>query len=144
MLVLHGPNLNRLGTREPEVYGNATLAEIDRELGRVGAELGAAIDSRQTNHEGELVDWIQGARGAFDAILINPGAYTHTSIALRDAVVAAGVPSVEVHLSNPASREAFRHASHLEGVVRGRVAGFGAESYVLALRGIVAVLKERR
>jgi 3-dehydroquinate dehydratase-2 len=142
--VLHGPNLNLLGAREPEIYGHDTLEAIDRELAKLGRDLGAAVESRQTNREGELVEWIQSAPSGFDGVLVNPGAYTHTSIAVRDAVAAAGLPAVEVHLSNPWAREGFRHTTYLEGVVAGRVAGFGKESYLLALRGLLGILEKSR
>jgi len=112
-------------------------------LAGLAAQLGVDVASRQTNHEGQLIEWVHDVPGKFDAVLINPGAYTHTSIALRDAIAAAGVPAVEVHLSNPSAREGFRHVSHLEGVSRASVAGFGKESYLLALRGIVTLLAER-
>lgn len=120
------------------------MAEIDRSLERLASELGVAIASRQTNREGELVDWVQGAAGEYDGLLVNPGAYTHTSLALRDALAAAGLPAVEVHLTNPSARGGVRSISHIEDVVRGRVSGFGAESYLLALRGLVSLVKEGR
>lgn len=142
--MLHGPNLNLLGLREPEIYGRETLDAINADLSLLAAELGAAATARQSNREGELVDWIGAARGAFDGLLINPGAYTHTSLALRDAILASGVPAVEVHLSNPWAREGFRYVSYLEGVVRGRVAGFGKAGYLLALRGLVGLLQASR
>jgi 3-dehydroquinate dehydratase-2 len=136
--------LNLLGGREPEIYGRATLAEIDAALAALGKELGAEVTSRQTNREGQLVEWIHEAAGRFAGIVLNPGAYTHTSVAVRDALAAVPLPAVEVHLSNPWGREGFRQVSHLEGVVRGRVAGFGKESYLLALRGLVALVKDGR
>jgi 3-dehydroquinate dehydratase-2 len=139
--VLHGPNLNLLGEREPAVYGAATLAEIDAHLSEVGAELGAAVHSFQSNHEGALVDHLQAERRTVDGWLLNPGGYTHTSVALRDAVLAIGRPAVEVHLSNPDAREPFRRTSLLADVVVGRVCGFGAASYELALRGLVQHLR---
>ncbi|HHZ20888.1 MAG TPA: type II 3-dehydroquinate dehydratase [Firmicutes bacterium] len=141
ILVLHGPNLNLLGRREPEIYGRTTLAEIEEELRRLGRELGVEIESRQSNHEGDLVDWVQEAEGEFAGILLNPAAYTHTSVALRDAIAGVGVPVVEVHLSNPAAREEFRHVSYVAPVVIGTVAGFGKESYLLGLRALVGYLK---
>ena len=137
ILVLNGPNLNLLGTREPEIYGATTLDDIRRELERLGAELGAAIDFFQSNHEGALVDRIQQAIGEADGILINPAAYTHTSVALRDALVATGLPFVEVHLSNVHAREPFRHRSLLVDRAAGQVVGFGPASYFLGLRGLV-------
>jgi len=141
ILVLHGPNLNLLGRREPEIYGRTTLAEIEEELRRLGRELGVEIESRQSNHDGDLVDWVQEAEGEFAGILLNPAAYTHTSVALRDAIAGVGVPVVEVHLSNPAAREEFRHVSYVAPVVIGTVAGFGKESYLLGLRALVGYLK---
>jgi 3-dehydroquinate dehydratase-2 len=142
ILVLHGPNLNLLGTREPEVYGRATLADIDRGLVELGAELGVTVESFQSNHEGALIDRIHAAaREGTAGILINPGAYTHTSIALRDAISAVALPTVEVHLSNIHARESFRRRSHIAPVVIAQVAGFGAAGYGLALRGLVAHLQ---
>ena len=135
ILVLHGPNLNLLGSREPEIYGHETLADIDARLGSLAAELGAGIEARQSNHEGELVTWVQqaGAEG-FGAVIINAGAYTHTSIALRDALTACGLPVIEVHLSNIYKREEFRRTSLISDVAVGQIAGFGPQSYLLALR----------
>ncbi|HVA81178.1 MAG TPA: type II 3-dehydroquinate dehydratase [Candidatus Binataceae bacterium] len=133
-LVIHGPNLNLLGTREPEIYGTVTLKDIDRELKRLGAELGIAVTTYQSNGEGAIVDRIQQARGRADVILINPGAYTHTSVAIRDALVAVDLPVVEVHLSNVYRRERFRHRSMIADIAAGRIMGFGAASYYLALR----------
>ena len=133
ILFLNGPNLNLLGQREPAVYGRTTLAEIEARVRQRAAETGAEIDFRQTNVEGELINWIQGAKGAFGAIVLNAAAYTHTSVALRDAIVAAGVPTIEIHLSNTHAREAFRHHSFIAPVCRGQIAGFGVMSYVLAV-----------
>lgn len=133
VLVIHGPNLNLLGTREPGVYGTATLAEIDRRLRESAAELGVEIETLQSNHEGEIVDAIQRAPGRCAAIVINPGAYTHYSIAIRDALAAVGLPAVEVHLSNVAAREDFRRRSVIAPVCRGTIAGFGVQSYLLGL-----------
>lgn len=142
ILVLHGPNLNLLGTREPDVYGRATLADIDRQLVELAGELGATVESFQSNHEGALIDRIHAAaRAGAAGLLINPGAYTHTSIALRDAIAAVAIPTVEVHLSNIHARESFRRRSHIAPVAVAQVAGFGAASYALALRGLVARLK---
>jgi len=142
ILVLHGPNLNLLGTREPEIYGHATLDDIDRELAGLAAELGVTVETFQSNHEGALIDRIHAAAHSGAAgLLINPGAYTHTSVALRDAIAAVAIPTVEVHLSNIHAREAFRRRSHIAPVVVAQVAGFGAASYALALRGLVARLK---
>lgn len=136
--VVHGPNLNLLGTREPEIYGSDTLAEIDGRLRELGADLGADVTCFQSNHEGALVDYIQGLRGRCDGIIINAAAYTHTSVALRDVLVAVGIPFVEVHLSNVHAREAFRHRSYLSDVARGVICGFGAQSYDLGLRALLA------
>lgn len=132
--VLNGPNLNMLGTREPEIYGSTTLDDIAAMLEDRALELGVEIDMRQSNHEGHLVDWIQEAhaRGA-KAVLINPGAYTHTSIALHDAIKGVSVPVIEVHLSNPHARESFRHISYVGRAAKGSIMGFGAQSYMLAL-----------
>jgi len=133
ILFLNGPNLNLLGQREPEVYGRATLADIEAKVRERAARLGAEIDFRQSNLEGELVAWIQEAKGKFEAIVLNAAAYTHTSIALRDAISAVGVPTIEIHLSNVHAREEFRHKSLIAPVCRGQIAGFGVHSYVLAL-----------
>ena len=141
VLCLSGPNLQLLGTREPEVYGRATLAEIHARLAARARELGAELDARQSNHEGTLVDWIGDARtSGFAGLLLNPGAYTHTSIAIHDALKAVALPCVEVHLSNPDAREAFRHRSRVARACLGRVAGFGADSYLLALEGLLRFL----
>jgi 3-dehydroquinate dehydratase II len=143
ILCISGPNLQLLGTREPEIYGRTTLAQIHDELSRVASTRGATIDCRQSNHEGELVDWIGEARDAFDAILINAGAYTHTSLAIRDAITAVGLPCVEVHLSNPEAREAFRRRSRIAPVCVAKVAGFGAASYRIALSAVLDWLDAR-
>jgi 3-dehydroquinate dehydratase-2 len=141
VLCLSGPNLQLLGTREPEVYGRATLAEIHARLEARGLALGARVVARQSNHEGVLVDWIGAARAeGFAGLLLNPAAYTHTSIALYDALRAVALPCVEVHLSNPDAREAFRRRSRVAPACVGRVAGFGADSYELALEGLVRIL----
>ncbi len=131
--VLNGPNLNLLGTREPEVYGHATLADIEARLAQLAAGGGRALVMRQTNAEGKLVDWVQEAGSEAAALVLNAGAYTHTSIALLDALRAIAIPVVEVHLSNPAAREAFRQTNHVAPVVTGSISGFGAMGYELAL-----------
>lgn len=140
VLVLHGPNLNLLGTREPEIYGRATLAEIDAMIAAAAARLGATVEAFQSNVEGELVNRIQAARGTADGLLINAAAYTHTSVAIRDAIAAVALPAVEVHLSNTHAREAFRRESHLAAVVSGRVEGFGPGSYLLGLSGLIDLI----
>ena len=141
--VLHGPNLNLLGSREPEVYGRGTLDDIVASLTGLGAELGVEVRSFQSNHEGELVDRIQQWAAEVDGYLVNAAAYTHTSVALRDALAGVARPYVEVHLSNVFARERFRHRSHLAAGAVGVVCGFGAESYRLGLRGLVEHLKNR-
>jgi 3-dehydroquinate dehydratase-2 len=133
ILFLNGPNLNLLGQREPAVYGRTTLAEIEARVRKRAGEVGAEIDFRQTNLEGELINWIQAAKGAFEVIVLNAAAYTHTSVALRDAIAAVGVPTIEIHLSNTHAREEFRHKSLIAPVCRGQIAGFGVMSYVLAV-----------
>lgn len=143
ILCLSGPNLQLLGTREPEIYGATTLAEIHVELRAIAERRGATIDCRQSNHEGALLDWIGEARGAYDAMLLNAGAYTHTSFALRDAIKAVEVPCVEVHLSNPEAREAFRRRSRIAPVCIAKVAGFGAASYRVALSAVLDWLDAR-
>ena len=137
LLVLHGPNLNLLGTREPEIYGHATLAAIDADLAERAAAAGHALDSFQSNAEHALVDRIQAARGQVDFILINPAAFTHTSVAIRDALAAVAIPFIEVHLSNPHAREPFRHTSYFTDLAVGIVAGFGAPGYGLALSAAI-------
>lgn len=144
ILVLHGPNLQLLGTREPEVYGTCTLAEIDSLLAERAETLGAEVTCLQRNGEGELVTLIGEAPGEYDGVLINPAAYTHTSVALRDALSAAALPCVEVHLSNPSGREEFRHRSLTAPVCVGVVQGFGADSYLLGLDGLVNVLQTNK
>jgi 3-dehydroquinate dehydratase II len=136
LLVLNGPNLNLLGTREPTVYGSATLADIECLCRSTAEDLGVTMAFMQSNHEGVLIEAIHSARGVHQGIVLNAGAYTHTSVALRDAISAAEVPTVEVHLSNVHARESFRHRSLIAPVVVGQIAGFGPESYVLALRAL--------
>ena len=139
--VLHGPNLNLLGRREPEVYGTATLADIDANLGRLAAELGIEVETFQSNVEGDLIDYVHGAAAAVGGFVVNAGGYTHTSVALLDALSGVGRPYVEVHLSNLSAREPFRRTSLLAPRAIGIVMGFGAESYPLALRGLVQALR---
>ena len=141
VLVLHGPNLNLLGLREPSIYGAITLAQIDTKLIELGKSLNVIVQSLQSNHEGVLVDTIHGARDRQQGIVINAGAYTHTSIAIRDAIAAVQLPTVEVHLSNIYKREEFRHHSHLAPIVVGQISGFGANSYYLGLQALVAHLE---
>jgi 3-dehydroquinate dehydratase-2 len=143
ILVLHGPNLNLLGTREPMVYGATTLDEINATLMTLGKELGVSVEARQSNVEGELVTWIQQAPSQFQGLLFNPAAYTHTSIALRDAIIGVGLPMVEVHLSNIHRRESFRHRSYLASVALGQISGFGPQSYALGLRALVHALEDK-
>jgi 3-dehydroquinate dehydratase-2 len=143
ILVLHGPNLDALGVREPDVYGHVTLAEIDQQLRDLAPQLGCELECRQSNHEGVLIDAVYASQPRTSGILINPGALSHTSLALRDALAAVGRPAVEVHLTNPASREAFRHVSLVSGAVLGVVQGFGPRSYALGLRALAAHLNDR-
>jgi len=140
LLVLHGPNLNLLKTREPSVYGHLSLADIDNAIVRRARELGVEVQTKQTNLEGELVTWIQNARGRFDGIVINPAGYTHTSIAIRDAIAAVALPTIEVHLSNIHQREEFRHHSYIAAVALGQISGLGPTGYLLALDGLTAHL----
>ena len=139
ILFLNGPNLNLLGQREPEVYGRTTLGEIEAKVREKAQKLGVDVEFRQSNLEGELVDWIQQAKKQFDVIVLNAAAYTHTSIALRDAIVAAKVPTIEIHLSNIHAREEFRHKSLIAPVCRGQILGFGVDSYLLALEASINV-----
>ncbi len=143
ILVLHGPNLNLLGTREKSIYGTQTLNEVNMAIGQLARREGVHIEARQSNHEGELVTWIQETQGHFQALVINPAAYTHTSIAIRDAIVAVGLPTVEVHLSNIHRREAFRKRSLIAPVALGQISGFGATSYLLAVQAVIEFLRLR-
>ncbi|MCH2078412.1 MAG: type II 3-dehydroquinate dehydratase [Rhodobacteraceae bacterium] len=141
LLVLNGPNLNLLGKRQPETYGTTTLADVEALCTQTAADFGLGCEFMQSNHEGALVDAIHGAKGTHDALIINAGAYTHTSIAILDAVLSVELPAVEVHLSNVHSREGFRHNSYLAKGALGVIAGFGAQSYVLAIRAMAERLK---
>ncbi len=142
ILIIHGPNLNLLGKREPEIYGRTTLDEINSLLKKESDTLGIEIEFFQSNSESEIVSRIQETMGKFDGIVINPAAYTHTSVAIRDAVASADISTVEVHLSNVYKREEFRHKSFISGVVVGVISGFGVDSYLLGLRGLVSYLKK--
>jgi len=144
ILFLNGPNLNLLGQREPETYGHTTLAQIEAEVKSRASKEGADVEFKQSNQEGELVTWIQQAKGKFEVIVINAAAYTHTSIALRDAIAAVGLPTIEIHLSNVHAREEFRHRSLIAPVCLGQIAGFGANSYLLALQAAVNIKVDRK
>jgi len=141
ILVVHGPNLNLLGKREPHIYGNVTLDEINGRLKALAAELGVEVSFFQSNHEGELVQKVQDSMGECQAMVINPGAYTHTSVALRDAIASTGILTVEVHLSNIYRREEFRQHSYISGVAAGQITGFGPESYLLGLRAAIQAVR---
>ena len=140
-LIINGPNINLLGTREPEIYGSMTLDDINKDIAKCAKELGVETETFQSNIEGEIVDKIQQAKGVFDGIVINPAAYTHTSVAIRDAISAVGIKAVEVHISNIHAREEFRKNSLIAPVCAGQIAGFGADSYKLALRALVDIAK---
>jgi 3-dehydroquinate dehydratase-2 len=144
ILFLNGPNLNLLGQREPEIYGRATLADIEIKVKERAKQFSAEVDFRQSNLEGELVAWIQQAKGSFDVIVLNAAAYTHTSIALRDAIAAVGVPTIEIHLSNVHAREEFRHKSLIAPVCQGQISGFGVYSYVLAVEAASNVIDHKK
>jgi 3-dehydroquinate dehydratase-2 len=141
VLVIHGPNLNMLGQREPEIYGHRTLDEIDKELKALGEDLGLQVESFQSNHEGVIVDRIQLAVGSCDGILVNPAAFTHTSIAIRDALSLMDIPVIEIHLSNIYKRETFRHRSLIADIVAARIAGFGSRGYLLGLQGLAGLIE---
>ena len=142
ILVLNGPNLGLLGRRSPEIYGSSTLADVEGLVRRASEELGCDVECRQSNHEGDLVSWIGESMGVVDGLVINPGAYTHTSVALRDAIEGTGIPTVEVHISNIQAREEFRQRSITAPVCVGQVCGFGISGYVLALRALAQWLRE--
>lgn len=144
ILVLNGPNLNLLGTREPEIYGAETLADIEARCHAKAKALGLGVDFRQTNAEGQLVDWVQQARGQADAILVNAGAYTHTSVALLDALLACDVPVIEVHLSNIHRRDTFRQHSYVAKAAKGMIAGFGAKGYELAIEAAADLIDKKK
>ena len=144
ILCISGPNLQLLGTREPAIYGKATLAEIHERIAARAAELGVHVDAKQSNHEGVILDWLGGARGAYEGILLNAAALTHTSIALFDALTAVSLPCIEVHLSNPEAREVFRRRSRIARACVGKVSGFGGDSYILGLEGLVRHLERGR
>jgi 3-dehydroquinate dehydratase-2 len=141
VFILNGPNLNMLGTRQPEVYGRETLADIEAACRKHGAGLGVKVEFRQSNHEGVLVDWIQDARATAAGVIINAGAYTHTSVAILDALLAVGVPVVEVHLSNIHQREDFRHHSYVSKAAKGMICGFGSHGYILALEALARLIR---
>ena len=142
ILVIHGPNLNLLGTREPDIYGNQTLEEINTALKAQADRLGFQIETFQSNHEGDIVDKIQQAHDSFDGIIINPAAYTHTSIAIRDALSLLNIPVIEIHISNIYRRESFRHTSMMSAIVTAQISGFGPHGYIRAFEGLAQLLKD--
>ena len=143
ILVLNGPNLNLLGTRQPEVYGHTTLADVEEMCRKKAKALGITVDCRQSNYEGQFVDWIQEYKGKFDGILYNPGAYTHTSVALLDALLSCDIPVIEVHLSNIHQREDFRHHSYVSKAAQGMICGFGGYGYEMALHAASRILNKQ-
>jgi 3-dehydroquinate dehydratase-2 len=143
LFVINGPNLNLLGSREPEIYGHTTLSDIAAQTRARAQELGLDIDFRQSNHEGDLVDWLQEARGAAAGVILNAGAYTHTSVAVHDALKALEIPVIEVHISNPYRREPFRHTSYISPVATGVICGVGAQGYVLAVQALASLLSAK-
>jgi 3-dehydroquinate dehydratase-2 len=142
IMVIHGPNLNMLGKREPEVYGHLSLSDINDQLQQRGHQIGVEVDTYQTNHEGKIVSRIQQIAGSYDGLIINPAAYTHTSIAIRDAILLLDIPVIEIHLSNIYKRETFRHHTMLAGVVTGQISGLGSRGYLLALEAISSIISE--
>lgn len=140
LLVLNGPNLNMLGVRQPEVYGRTTLADIEADCRALSEDLGCTLEFRQSNHEGQLIDWIQEARQTADGIVINPGGLTHSSVALRDALLASDLPVIEVHISNIHAREEFRHHSYVSGIAKGVIAGLGPQGYLFALEALARIV----
>lgn len=142
ILLLNGPNLNMLGTREPEKYGSITLSDIEKMMLEKANKLGVELESFQSNHEGEIIDKIQSLKGSFDGLIINAGGYTHTSVAIRDAISSVSIPTVEVHMTNIHAREEFRHTSYISGVSIGIVAGFKEKSYIYALEGLLEYLNK--
>ncbi|MBL8805583.1 MAG: type II 3-dehydroquinate dehydratase [Rhodospirillales bacterium] len=140
LLVLNGPNLNMLGVRQPEVYGRTTLADVEADCRALSEDLGCTLEFRQSNHEGQLIDWIQEARQTADGIVINPGGLTHSSVALRDALLASDLPVIEVHISNIHAREEFRHHSYVSGIAKGVIAGLGPQGYLFALEALARIV----
>lgn len=144
ILVIHGPNLNLLGTREPDIYGKVTIAEINSELKKIAKKENVSLTAMQSNHEGEIVELIGKSKGKINGILINPAAYTHTSVAIRDAIQAVDIPTVEAHLSNIYAREEFRHTSLIAPVALGQISGFGINSYLLGLKALISAVKKKK
>ena len=144
LFILNGPNLNLLGSREPEIYGSTTLADIEAQARARAAQLGLTVDFRQSNHEGDLVDWLQEARKTAAGVILNAGAYTHTSVAIHDALKSVEVPVIEVHISNPHRREPFRHTSYVSPAVTGTICGVGAQGYALAVEALATLLAPKK